>query len=144
MQPVTAYALRRGFSCTAQTAAAFPTLVADQLGPALNREKTLLHLDTLYPERFVRSCTPRVLLFPQIAHTEASRLVRLNQTQTMLALLGQPRTGVLADPPTIPGYLDLLKALVQQACGYQIYLGRDVLERPAQFSEMLLTTILGS
>lgn len=143
-QPVTAYALRRGFSCTVQTANAFPALAAAQPGPALNREKTLLHLDKLYPERFVRSCTPRILLFPQIAHTAVSRLVLLNQTQTMLALLGQPRTGVLADPPTVPGYLDLLKVLVQQARGYQIYLGRDVLEWPNQFSEMLLTTILCS
>jgi len=136
-QFVKAYGLRRGFSCTEQTATAFPMLALAQTGPKLNREKTLLDLETSYPERFVSHCIPRILLFPQIVQTTSSRLVPLDATQTMLALLGQPRTGILVDPPTVRGHLDLLKALVQQAHGYQIALGSDVLDQPVRVSELL-------
>ncbi|CAN5760027.1 hypothetical protein BH10CHL1_BH10CHL1_25700 [soil metagenome] len=134
-----AYALRRGFACTPETTNAFPTLAGAQTGLRLSCGKTLLHLDRLFPDRFAGYCIPRVLLFPQIAHTPTSWLAPLDPAKTLAALLHQPRSSLLVDPPTVMGYLVLLKELVRQTRGYQLHLGQDVLEQPARVGELLLS-----
>jgi hypothetical protein len=134
---VAARAMRRGFSCTPETARLFPELTAT--GPArldMFDGKQLLDVAAVYPGRFADQCRPRLLLFPQIAGGRRSRLVPLNDSQAMLALIRQS-PGIMVDRPAVQAQLGVLKRLVGQAHKYRILLGSDVYEDSAAVSGLL-------
>jgi len=134
-----AHAVRRGFACTTTTVAQWPWLAAlAKQGVALNRQKVLIDPDALYPTGFAPRCTPRVLCFPQICHTAQSQVRPLTPTQSFQALLGQPRNGLLSEPAFTPTLLTHFQALVEQCASYELALGRDVFDAPAQVSALLL------
>ena len=139
---VVAYGLRRGFSCTDQTAAAFPALQPLMTeGADLLRAKKFIQVDTLWPERFAACCVPRLLLFPAIAPQAASGLMRLCAAEAIHRLLSQPRAGILVDPPTSAGHLQIYGRLVGQAASQQLWSGQDVLTQPAAVSGLLLQSL---
>ena len=139
---VAVHAVRRGFACTAQTAARWPwlaPLLAN--GPALDGRKTLVDLDHLDPTSFVPACWPRLLLFPRISGAAQSQVTPLTRTQSFTALLGQPNNGLLMEPTLTPALLSLFQTLVAQTYGYQLDLGWDVFTQPAQVSALLLRAL---
>ncbi len=135
---VVAHGLRRGFSCTAQTAAAFPALQTRLAeGPDLVRNKKFVQVETHYPAQFTTHCTPRRLLFLTIAHQPHSQVTAVSATVAMSQLLSQPRAGILVDPPTVAGHLQIYGKLVSQAAGGEFQGGQDVLTTPATVSQTI-------
>ena len=135
---VTAHGLRRGFSCTPETALAFPalqTLLAE--GRDLVRSKKFVSAETLYPAQFVPHCTPRLLLFPTIMPDAQSNVMALPTRNALKHLLNQPRAGILVDPPTVDGHLQIYGKLVRQAAAGEFRAGRDVLTAPPVVGERL-------
>ncbi|MFN8492582.1 MAG: hypothetical protein U0350_33585 [Caldilineaceae bacterium] len=134
-----AHAVRRGFACTAQTAGQWSWLAAlTSGGQALNRQKTLIDLDRLYPSSFAPTCSPRVLCFPRIAGATQSQVRALTRTQSFTALLGQSHNGLLCEPTFTRTLLTLFRALVEQTYSYQLDLGLDVFTEPAQVNALLM------
>lgn len=139
---VMAYAVRRGFACTAQAAAHWPWLAPLlAAGAPLNRQKTLIDLDTLYPKRFTAKSRPQQLFFPRITGAPQSTIEPLTKVQSFTTLLGQPRSGILVGPAGTAGLLTLYKMLVNQTSGYQLALGWDVLQQPAQVNNLLTQAV---
>jgi len=135
---VVAHGLRRGFSCTPTTAAAFPALqplMAEGLD--LLRDKKFIQLDTLYPAQFTPHCTPQLLLFPEIVPQASTQLTPLTASEAMHLLLSQPRAGILVDQPTVAGHLQIYGQLIRQVTSHRILLGQDVLVDPHQVSQLL-------
>lgn len=141
---VVAYGLRRGFSCTPQTANAFPALQSLlAVGPNLVRNKKFVEAEACYPAQFTSDCTPHLLLFPAIVPHPASALLNLTAATGMSQLLGQPRAGILFDPPTVAGHFQLYGQLVRQTSSAQFLSGQDVLTAPAAVSDLLTHYLAG-
>jgi hypothetical protein len=135
---VMAYGLRRGFSCTPQTAAAFPTLQAQLAeGPDLLRNKKFVQVESIYPTQFIPRCTPRLLIFPRIAPQPHSEMIPMTATEAMRRLLSQPRAGILVDPPSVAGHLRIYGKLVGQAASGEFLSGQDVLTAPDTVGQLL-------
>jgi hypothetical protein len=135
---VTVYGLRRGFSCTLQAIAAFPDLQPLVRAESdLRRGKKYLQLDTRYPDRFIHQCAPQLLLFPALTDIAISQTTGLSATETMDLLLSQPRAGILVDPPTVAGHLQMYGRLIRQTQSCRLLLGRDVFTDPQRVSRLL-------
>ena len=142
---VVAHGLRRGFSCTPQTALAFPalqTLLAE--GQDLARSKKFVRAEALYPTQFAPCCTPRLLLFPTIVPGAQSQVTALAASSAMHRLLSQPRAGILTDPPTVAGHFQIYGNLVSQAACGEFQAGQDVLTTPATVSNCLNQSLTGA
>lgn len=132
-----ALALQRGFACTAQTAAFFPSLqaaITHELDPVRHKQQVML--ERLYGQQFTPTCIPRQLLFPRITGEAYSRVAPLNETQAMLGLM-QQSAGLLMEAHTTTRQMDLLKQLVGQVRSHQLLLGRDVYTDPAAVAALL-------
>lgn len=134
---IVAYGMRRGFSCTPQTANAFPALQTFAEGPDLVRNKKFIQAEACYPAQFAALCTPHLLLFPTIVARPTSEVLGLSAATGMSQLLGQPRAGLLFDPPTVACHFQLYGQLVQQAASAQFLGGQDVLTAPAAVGHLL-------
>jgi hypothetical protein len=140
---VGAHALRRGFSCTPRTAAGFPELrMAVAQGGELVDGKRHTDLGSVYGDRFVPQCTPRLLLFPELAGGTRSRLEPIPATRAMTSLLEQS-PGILTDRPGVEAQLALLRRLLEQASCRRIELGNDVYQAPHAVSELIRGSLDG-
>lgn len=141
---IQAHALRRGFSCTPQTAVHFPTLAeAWAAAPILatpHAYKKLLALETLWPDCFTPHCTPRLLLFPEVSPALHTRLMPLNLTQTLCALM-EHSVGILMDAANARRQMAALGHLARQARGYRLYAGHDVYAEPERVAALLRTAL---
>lgn len=135
--PVAALALRRGFSCTPQTVARFPTIAATAYeSPLLADGKRLIDVDGWQPGRTSLRCTPRVLLFPQIANRSKTALALVDQPTALAALIRQS-PGILAARTAAANQMAMLARLVEQARCYCVLLGADVFEEPVAVAYLL-------
>lgn len=142
---VAAHGLRRGFSCTPQTALAFPALQSLlEEGQDLVRSKKFVLAETLYPAQFTSHCIPRLLLFPTIASCAQSQVIALAASDAMHHLLSQPRAGILVDLPTVAGHLQTYGKLVSQAAHGEFLAGQDVLATPMTVSDSLRQRLNGA
>lgn len=134
---VEAVALQRGFACTPQTFTFFPGLpvvTTEQLDPV--RQKQRLVLTEQYDQQLVSTCLPRVLLFPMITDAQQSRLIRLDKTETLLALMEQS-AALLVEPRTAALQMALLQQLGEQTEGYRLLLGSDGYSDPSTVASLL-------
>jgi hypothetical protein len=140
-QGIKALALRRGFSCTMQTALRYPEFksMVDEAPSFLNGKK-LVDISQEYPDSFYQSCFPSVLLFPKITDELHSRLVRIDPTQSVVGLLEQS-PGILIEKPRVIEQMNVLKLLVNQARCYQLQLGTDIFEAPKTVAELLSSVL---
>jgi len=139
---VDALALRRGFSCTEKTAAAFGELAGamrESLGSA--KDKWLVDSDAVYADRLAPRCHPEVILFPRIANTETTRLRPIGASAALGGLI-QQSPGILSDRSDSTEQSGLLLSLLQQCKTFEVELGTDLFERPQAVSDAL--SALGS
>ena len=121
-----AFALRRGLSCTAETAELFPELrTAIAEGRDLADGKRLVGIDSTYRGRSISRCTPRVLAFPQVTREPRTEIAPLEATEAMTALLEQS-PGILTDRSGVERQLAALRQLMQQSRCVRVRLGSDV------------------
>ncbi|MCC6180118.1 MAG: hypothetical protein IT305_32790 [Chloroflexi bacterium] len=134
---IAAHAFRRGFSCVPTIAAHF-TELRDALvrSPVLPGGKRLVDADPVYPDRFTPRCVPRTILFPRIVSEPHSRLVPLDETAAMVGLLEQS-PGIARSRASAHRQLAVLRRLVQQASGYRLLLGADLLADRGAVPRML-------
>jgi hypothetical protein len=134
---VSAVGLRRGFACLPETIERFPGLVnVAERSPRLMAGKKLLPVEAVSSGHFTPCCTPTVLLLPRVAGGRHSRLVPLDETGAVAALMGLS-TGIWTDRTDVMQQLEMLKQLVQQARCYQLLSGEDVYTDPAAVSALL-------
>ena len=132
---VQALAFRHGFSCTNETLARFPEL---KEAPLLYyaQGKRVLDISAAFGDSFAPSCRPRLLLFPQVAPQETSRLEPLSPTDALVGLM-QGSAGIMTDKVVSKVQLGVLKKLVEGSRAYRLLSGRDVLEDPESVSQTL-------
>lgn len=132
-----AYAMRRGFGCTLETAVQFPSLAEPlAIAPSLSNHKKLLDLETIQPGCFTPRCTPRLIVFPEVTYALHSYLLPLSPTQTLCNLMEQSLS-VLMDSSVTRQQITMLSQLTQQARSYRLYAGRDVYTEPERVASLL-------
>ncbi|MCB0064361.1 MAG: hypothetical protein KDE19_19690 [Caldilineaceae bacterium] len=134
---IEALALQQGFACTPQTTHFFPqlpTAAAQQLDTV--RHKRWLPLHAHQAGQLVTACSPQVLLFPTIVDAAESRLVPLDETQTLLRLMEQS-AALLIEADTAAQQMTTLQQLGDQTRSYQLLAGRDVYMNPAAVAAQL-------
>lgn len=122
---------------TDRTIGFFPEI--QQAEPGLVRQGAYKkHFDAvdLYPESIGTSCTPAMLLFPQVMDMPYSCLEPLSKSQALDAML--PQAAFLSDRNIARQDSHPLSRLVQQADCYRLHFGQDVLDLPR-----LITPLLG-
>ena len=98
--------------------------------------KASLPQDILFPESYIPSSIPSIIIFPEIVHKKNSRLFPLSSTEAFIKLLPQSAFAML-DKRIAETHIDILKDLVAQTKCYYLKSGRDLLENP----EVLFTPL---
>ncbi|MBE0428993.1 MAG: hypothetical protein IBX61_03870 [Thermoleophilia bacterium] len=87
------------------------------------RGKSSFSIDELYPGCVVESSIPRVLVFPEIADSDATVVEPMSRTE---ALALSMRYGFFfLDPSTTARHFEILSRLAGQAHCYRLYAGRN-------------------
>jgi hypothetical protein len=138
---IEALALRRGFSCTRQTANHFSGLIDSfENRPHLRDNKRLIDTEAVFPGSFSASCRPRAIIFPRISHQSQSQLVPMGESEAIFSLIAQS-PGIMTEQPWAARQLELLQQLVSQASSYRLLSGSDVFEDPESVSRQLRDTL---
>jgi hypothetical protein len=134
---VEALGIRQGMACRAETLVRFPELAGvAATSPELAADKKLLGQAEIGSGGERLRCVVHVLLFPQVAGGQHSRLTSLDPVSA-LATLMRFSTGILTERSRVVQQMELLKVLVQQARAYQLHLGEDVFTEPATVASLL-------
>jgi hypothetical protein len=88
-------------------------------------EKSVVFLDTLFPEQIVQSSPLRAICIPVITHTEKTVIVPASKAQAMLALLP---TTLFQLPLADTDKIGSLKKIIARLPCYFLNLGRDSME----------------
>ena len=112
---------------TEETRSFFPELrgLPDHLfkwGPLKRR----FWVETVYPDSILDGCVPKVLLFPEIADQERSRLEPLSRIEAIGRLL--PHTLLVFEPAIARRQFHLLCQLIEGMECYCLHFGRDILQ----------------
>ena len=119
---------------TSHTATSFGELRCDAVGPPPGFPKRLLRLEDVLAVHTVASCTPRLLVVPEIVHDRPSRLSELDPKEALLRLVPDV---LLTDPTSTQAHLTALAALLAQVRCHRLESGPD-LEHNARLITALL------
>lgn len=135
---VQAYSFRRPFCVHPEGAQHFPELCDRQWPPSLSdAEKWQVDLGEVYPGQFTPTCTPQIVVFPEIVDAAQSEL-EVAETKTALAhLIDQTAFFLTPDPDVASEHLDVLRGLIEQSQVYHLYAGRDVLDESSTLPALL-------
>lgn len=136
---VEAHAFRRSFGLDPDAEARFPEIAQHAAPQLTDAEKRSVPVEALYPAQAATCCTPRLLVFPEIADQPTSALVPVAKTEAFLRLVAQSAL-VHLDPRWAAEHLDVLRRLVAQAPAYRLHAGRDLLAEPATIVRLLEQT----
>ena len=128
---------RRHFGLDVVAAEVFPELAGGSHGRFAGEDKWLVDVGGRFPDRVAERSTPRVLVLPEIADADESRVEPATAAEAHYALVRQS-TLPTWDADAARGHLDALARLVAQTRPYRFFGGRDVLRHPARASELLL------
>jgi hypothetical protein len=101
----------------------------DALGGPIPSDPDKRHLDPgiVFPNSFVESTVPKVLLFPSITGDSRTRLERLSQGRAMMNLV-TACAWARYDKTVAREYLQVLANLARQSVSWALYAGHDMLE----------------
>lgn len=134
---VSALALRRDLCLAPDLADVFPeVLERGDDGPFATRGKRRLSMPTLYPDRLVERCVPRVCVFPQVVGDPKSRLLPMDDASAMARLIAQS-TVLMLDAEMRPRHLEALRRLAGQTSAYRLFAGSDLRREPGLLDSML-------
>jgi len=135
---VEAMALRRHFYIDSSDAGEYVDLgLEEEKSDQSGRPRRRVALNATYPDQYVSSCTPQVLLFPRIVPEAHSILAPLDPAEALRRLLTQ--SGLqLFDRATSARHLQVLNDLLRQAASYELRSGADLKEKPMELARMLL------
>jgi hypothetical protein len=104
--------------------------------------KMRLNISARYPGALIRSCTPRILLFPRIVDRPLSRLVPITRAEALAILLSQSALA-LVDTGWTVRQLELMKRLIGQCATHILQAGRDLNQDPALIARLVPGEVRG-
>jgi hypothetical protein len=140
---VEAYALRRIFSVSASSLAGCRLSGLDAaLGAPANSDPSKRKLEPriTFPDGFVESCRPRVLLFPTLTGEAASRLEKISSGEAMARLIRQCPWASY-DTGTAREHLRVLGMLARQSVSFLLDAGRDLIEDSSRAPRLLASCL---
>ncbi|HEX8458033.1 MAG TPA: hypothetical protein VF656_12105 [Pyrinomonadaceae bacterium] len=140
---VVAWALRRVFSVSSESLAGSGLTDVDAaLGAPVNSDPSKRRLEPrqVFPDSFVESCRPRVLLFPTLTGEQASRVEKLSAGEAMTQLIRQCPWASY-DRGTAREHLRLLALAAKQSTSYKLFAGLDLLETATRAPELLASCL---
>jgi hypothetical protein len=135
---VISWGLRRVFALTEATfsrggVAGLESIETETL--SFDPRKRRFEPQSLFPNRFVESCTPGVLFFPSVTEGQSSRTRPLTQKEAMSRLIVMCPWACY-DKPVAREHLGVLALLSKQCVAYELNAGNDIfgdVERTASF-----------
>jgi hypothetical protein len=94
----------------------------------------------MFPDSFVESCRPRVLLFPTLTGEAESRVVKLSSGEAMARLIRQCPWASY-DAGTAREHLRVLGLLAKQNISYSLDAGLDLLEDSTRAPRLLASCL---
>jgi hypothetical protein len=136
---IVAWALRRYFTFDESTLRAcgllqFETAIGDRV-PG-DTEKIRFYSRRAFPERFVESVVPDVILFPEVSHASKSRIEPFNPGNALARLIRQCPWAT-CDAAAAPAHLKALTKLVKQTRSYSFFAGHDIFEDPDSIPNLI-------
>ncbi len=121
---------------TEQTIGFFPEL-RDAMSGLLRQGayKKSFQLEDIYSDSAGRSCEPAMILFPHVSHMPHSCLEPLSKSRTLELLM--PQQPLVYDDELVRREFQALSKVVQQAAGYRLHFGQDVLDLPKLITPLL-------
>jgi hypothetical protein len=140
---IDAWALRRIFSVSSASLANSNLSGLDAaLGATVNSDPSKRKLEPriMFPDRFVESCRPRVLLFPTLTGEAESRVEKLSSGEAMTRLIRQCPWASY-DAGTAREHLRVLGLLAKQSNSYTLDAGLDLLEDSKRAPQLLASCL---
>jgi hypothetical protein len=140
---VTAWAFRRIFSVSAHSLANCHLRGLElALGAPVNSDpnKRSLEPTITFPDSFIESCLPRVLVFPTLTGEAESRVVKITSGEAMAQLIRQCPWASY-DTNTARDHLRVLGLLAKQSASFLLDAGRDLLEDSACAPRLLASCL---
>jgi hypothetical protein len=136
---IVAWALRRYFTFDETTLSAckllqFETAIGGRVPGGA--DKIRFYARRAFPENFVESVHPDVILFPEICSEARSRIERFKQGNALARLIRQCPWAT-CDTAAAPDHLRALANLVKQTRSYSFFAGRDVFENPPAIANLI-------
>ena len=133
---IEAIAFQKGFSFDPHLADCYPELNKPLKASSFNGQKRFLDINSIYPNRFLSSCFPKVLIFPKIVSQDKSHLIPIDRSKALILLIDNSG-GIMVDKEMVTKQIEVLKRLIYQVHSYQLLAGRDLYEEPEKISEVL-------
>ena len=127
-----AWALRRYFTFDESTLKACRLLQHENaIGGRVpgDEQKIRFYARRAFPENFVQSILPDVILFPEVSSGSKSRIEPFKQGNALARLIRQCPWAT-CDAAAAPDHLKALANLVKQTRSYSFFAGRDIFEDP--------------
>ncbi len=140
---IVAWAFRRIFSVSSASLANSGLSGVDAaLGAPVNSDPSKRKLEPriMFPEGFVESCRPRVLLFPILTGEAESRVGKLSGGEAMSRLIRQCPWASY-DAGTAREHLRVLGLLAKQSSSYSLAAGLDLLEDSTRAPRLLASCL---
>ena len=97
--------------------------------------KKFFRAEDLFPDSIGSSCTPAMILFPQVTDIPHSCLEPLPKSRALEAIM--PQALLVYDQEVARREFHALSKLVQQVSCYRLHFGRDILELPQLIAPLL-------
>ncbi len=133
---IEALAFQKRFSFDPLLSVHYPELNNPVKTHSLNGQKRFLDINLLYPDGYLSSCFPRVLIFPKIVSQSKSHIIQIDKTKALILLI-ENSGGIMLDKAIVVKQIEILKQLVSQTDSYQLLAGRDLYEKPEKINEVL-------
>ena len=109
-------------------------LISKKSNPA--GSKRFLDLEKAYPNQFLPSIVPKVLIFCKIIPEQKSSLKLYSKGQAFADLLKQS-ISIFFNRHTVTSHSKILKNLIDQCACYQLLAGRDLFDEPDKIIKIL-------
>lgn len=140
---ITSWALRRYFTFHESTLKACKLNEFDfAVGGRVDSNKLRFDARRAFPESFVESCRPGVILFPEISNGSRSQITPMEQSNALARLIEQCPWAT-CDAAAAPKHLKALSDLIKQTKSYSLSAARDIFEEPSSISDLLNREIDG-
>ncbi len=137
---IEALAFQKGFSFDPHLSVHYPELNDHMETHSLNGQKRFLDINLLYPDGYLNSCFPRVLIFPKIVPQSKSHINQIDKSKALILLI-ENSGGIMLDKAIAVKQIEILKQLVSQADSYQLLAGHDLYEEPEKISDVVSTAM---
>jgi hypothetical protein len=136
---IVAWALRRYFTFDEAALDAcnlrrFPDAIGQRV-PG-DRNKVRFYARRAFPQSFVETCVPGVILFPAIGAEPQTRIEPVRPGDALARLLRQCPWAT-CDTAAAPDHVQALTNLIKQTRSYQVITGRDIFDDPASIPGLI-------